>query len=160
MLSLHKLLPYLDSNQRFLYESYDFKMAKEEYKQNASFYPNYNDLFDVTGFDIPDEIKKKHVLLKVGRLFKYSPSYIRFHIGHRYPKNFQLNDFGDSVKIILYPIEKIYTEIYHNKEKIIPIGCLSSSFDINNISFEDRQLLIEMKFNVNGIDDKYVHYMQ
>ena len=61
---------------------------------------------------IPDEIKLNNLVWRAGRVweifFNKDRRICRVKVGNRYPKNFQIEDFGVSVKPMLFKSEDTY----------------------------------------------------
>lgn len=106
---------------RFSYMSYNHKKALEELKTIANGgtnpYPhsiNINSLNNIPIYNwfIPDEIKLNNLVWRAGRVweifFNKDRRICRVKIGNRYPKNFQIEDFGISVKPMLFKSEDTY----------------------------------------------------
>jgi len=102
---------------RFQYESYDHKKAVEEICQiktaggsvTLGIYPcqstTNNPLLD-SCWAIPDKIKKNHLVWRIGKLrqvyFNPQGEMWRFKIGNKFIKNFYLEDFGVTVKPMIF----------------------------------------------------------
>lgn len=118
MISLYNLEPLISYdelkflvNSRIYYEynSYDHKLAYDEYIKTPEFKSNdkINEDFPgaiPSGF-IPDKIKEKYKIKRIGKLrqLTFSPNmYInRIVIGNKYKKTYYIGDFGRKVKPIL-----------------------------------------------------------
>jgi hypothetical protein len=121
------LIPYdvlkelLIQGVRFSYVSYNHKKALEELKTiiNTGISP-YHQSVDLNSFlnvpeynwFIPDEIKLNNLVWRAGRVweifFNKDRRICRVKVGNRYPKNFQIEDFGVSVKPMLFKSEDTY----------------------------------------------------
>lgn len=107
---------------RFSYVSYDHKKAiaeiEEIRKTGVSPYPptviDLNILLNVpqSYWNIPDEVKKNNLVWRVGRiwevLFNKDRRICRVKVGNRYAKSFQVEDFGVTVKPMLFKSEDKY----------------------------------------------------
>lgn len=104
------------SKIRFAYESYNHKKAVEELeeldKKNGVIKNQFQYGLAKNCFDIPAEIKKNHVVWRKGRIrnieFSKNCEMWRFKVGNRYFKTFILEDFGVSVKPVLFKSDDKY----------------------------------------------------
>jgi hypothetical protein len=98
---------------KFKYESYDHKKALKEYEQTQSTSASTSNWACANlAWGIPDNIKKNHAVWRVGRLwevyFNKKGEMYRFKIGCHYAKNFYLDDFGITVKPIIFKSDDKY----------------------------------------------------
>lgn len=96
----------------YSYESYDHNAAVEEYKMNGVKIFNFNNYHS---WDIPIEIKLNHVVWRKGKLrqiqFDSKSNMVSFLIGNKRYKRFYINDFGVSVKPIIFKSDDKYNLI-------------------------------------------------
>lgn len=99
----HLLKELVFAGVRYSYASYDFKKAFAEYRIQFPHLAKYN------GFDfvsIPDDLQEKHRVWRTGKLrevyFDRDGKMCRFKIGCRFYKNFTLQDFGVTVKPMIF----------------------------------------------------------
>lgn len=107
---------------RFSYVSYDHKKAiaeiEEIKKTGINPYPPM--VIDINHFlglpnsywMIPDEVKKNHIVWRAGRVwevfFNKDRRICRVKVGNRYPKSFQVEDFGVIVKPMIFKSDDKY----------------------------------------------------
>ena len=89
---------------KYLYESYNYKMAMEEFNQKNP--KTFNELFSYQGNYIPPEIKANHIVWRKGKLreirFNNDGKMCTFKIGNKYYKTFYLSDFGIKCKPMIF----------------------------------------------------------
>jgi len=101
---------FITKNIKYLYDSYDHKLAVEDFKLSDEYkhmgYGAFNYVNKIDSYDLPKIYKKKFLIKKIGtlRLINFvGGKMFKFHIGNRYSKVFYGCDFGRSVKPILNP---------------------------------------------------------
>ncbi len=107
---------------RFSYVSYDHKKAVAEIKaiKETGINPYPPSVIDLTHFlsvpqtywMIPDEVKNNNIVWRAGRVwqifFNKDRRICRVKVGNRYAKGFQVEDFGVTVKPMLFKSDDKY----------------------------------------------------
>lgn len=92
---------------KYEYISYDHKKAVKEYKLIDDFWNNNYISYTYESYMIPDELKEKYRVLRIGKLrgieFNPNGSIKQLKIGYKRNKIFYPKDFGISVKPIIDP---------------------------------------------------------
>jgi hypothetical protein len=113
LLTYDEITSFLLKDIKFQYDSYNHKLAKEEFMKSLDFNNpiNYGYEHTINCFCIPDEYKEKYKVLRIGTLREvklFKSKIISFRVGQRFPKTFHLEDFGRTIKPILKPSEDQY----------------------------------------------------
>ena len=116
------------NNFRFQYPSYDYKSAIEEFKTTNEYIKNvqyYTYGGKIDGSLIPKDIKEKHKIFQVGRIFSIifrQNTMNRINIGRRVQKSFSIENIGGIVKPLVDP--------YNDKYNLIERGLAISKYDV------------------------------
>lgn len=115
LLSYEELTSFITKNIKYLYDSYDHKLAAEAFKLTDEYknigYGAFNYMNKIDSYDIPEDIKREFLIKKVGTLRTINfvgSKMFKFRIGNRYAKVFYTSDFGRSVKPIIHPDDDKY----------------------------------------------------
>lgn len=112
-MTYEEIASFITKEIKYQYVSYDHKLAVEDFKLLPDYlnYSNYWDDNKINSYQIPNELKEKHKVMRKGRMFDIlflRGKMYKIRIGCRYAKTFQLHDFGNKVKPILRPSEDKY----------------------------------------------------
>ena len=112
-MTYEEIASFITKTIKYQYVSYDHKLAVNDLES----LPEYKDFLKyisgskISSYEVPDELKEKHKVLRKGRMFDIMflrGKMYKIRIGCKYAKTFQLHDFGDRVKPILRPSEDKY----------------------------------------------------
>lgn len=115
LLTYEELTSFITKKIKYLYDSYDHKLAVEDFKLTDEYkrmgYGAFNYLNKIDSYDLPKIYKEKFLIKKTGTLRKIrflGGAMYKFDIGNRYSKVFYSSDFGRSVKPIIHPDDDKY----------------------------------------------------